>query len=168
MGFFSSPTVAEKLKSTLAAFTYTSGVSERAFRDALIKHITRTLGVITAREGGVHLNGTKVDLHFGCGDEDVIVSIKHSINEQKVKILLGEALIVTQSVLTTAQASPTNLVVLLMFDERIREEAVGGAMNALIGGLALLDDYAKSLRKGKVRLHLAIAEPSKCEILHLA
>lgn len=146
------------VRAALNKFTPTAGLTTEAkYRDALTLHLSSALRVSPKREAGIHGQGTRVDIFFEHRDEDFIVTIKQGINEQKTKILLGEAVIVAASLLLNEHPRRTNVVVLVILDGK-KPAALDGHLRALGTGMGLLSRHASAADEGNVGFHLALGD----------
>jgi hypothetical protein len=116
------------------------GVSEVKIRDRLEARLAKSLLVSPKREGGVAGVGTRVDLYFQYRNVDYLLSLKKGLSEQKVKTLLGEAVILATEWTPKKPATRAVLVVVLCLDEYTSQ--INAYFDALSTGLGFIQKHA--------------------------
>ncbi len=169
MGFFSGAfepsQAAVDFANAIEHFRYKSGSAEIRFRDALLHHLAEELAISPKGEGGLPFQGTRLDLCFRYLDEDFIVSIKQGLNEQKVKNVLGESVVVASTLADNQHQRRVNLVILVMQDERWDSARVHGDAKALHTGLQFLAESIKGFPRLSILVYLAICNPDGADVL---
>jgi len=136
-------TIADKVTKSLLALRRKRDEREKEMQLRLSKKLSKDLDSAFRREAGIGGTGTRVDL-FGCVDNvDIIVSLKKGISEQKVKNLVGEAVIVGSEWQLTNEAVALAHIVHL-FDVKEKEVEL---VNTLDQGLTLVQAATLSQRK---------------------
>jgi len=127
----------DQVRKAVQAFKPKKTGTEAVFRNEFEGYLETTLQVLPKREAGVPGMGTRLDLYFQHDGWDHIVTIKKGLSEQKVKTLLGEALILATNWEPRSGASKTHLMVVVFDLQGTSKEK--GYVEPLYKGLARIE-----------------------------